>query len=179
MSLLIWFESIFSIKMNTEGRHIHYCWFGVPKHWGELLVRALDDDLTSEAKVSIEPGSPEATTVALHVQLLESNFVFLLWVWSKLKDRWISMASNNLEISNTLINLLTHGKSHNRTFISCEEVRFSWSQIPFFPIKINNWEQTYTSLISLKPLLVSSSHMYLTAWKWLTPEVRPLRILSE
>jgi len=178
MSLFVRFESIISVKMDTEWRHIHYSRFRVPEHWGELFVRALDDDFSSEAEISIEPGSPEAATIALHVQLLESNFVFLLWVWSKLKHWRIGMTSNNLEIFNSLINLLAHGKSNNRTLISSEEVRFSWSQIPFFPKKLNNWK-TYTSLISLKPLLVSSSHMYLTAWKWLTPEVRPWRILSE
>jgi hypothetical protein len=60
--------------MDAERRYRTNSSLGVPKHRGEFAI-LLDDDFSSEAKVSIEPGSPKATSVELNVHLLVATFI--------------------------------------------------------------------------------------------------------
>ena len=113
MSLIIWFEFWLSIKMDAEGRHVHDSALGIPKRACKFIFFILVNNFASKSEISIEPSSPETTSVALNVHLLESTFVLNLRERSKLQYWRIGMATDDLVKVDTCLYFLTKGECHN------------------------------------------------------------------
>ena len=180
MRFFIWFEFIRSIQMDTKRWHIDYSRFWVPETTLQLFgFFVLNNDLSSKSKISIEPCSPKTSTITLDIHLLESKLIINAWMWCQFQNWWISVTSNNLEQINSLIDFLSKWEGTYGRMVSCEVICLTRCKLPFITLLINTLKITYISLISLKPLFLSSSLIYWKAWKWETPAVKPLRILSE
>ena len=134
MSLLVWVEVWLSVQVDAERWHVHDGGLGVPEVTVDLVVLfTLNDDLPRESKVSVEPSSPEAATVELDVHLLVAKGILFLGMRSKFDNWGVSVASNNLEKVNTLVDLLAECKRNDGRLVPREIVRLSWRETPFIP----------------------------------------------
>lgn len=76
-----------TIKMDANIWDATDSFLRVPKVGSNFLCFfILNDNFTSKAEITIEPSSPDATTILLNVHLLETKFILNLVVWSKLNN---------------------------------------------------------------------------------------------
>jgi len=87
------------LEVNTEGRNAAYGLLEVHELLLEGSVRLLDDNPTGDRQVAIEPRVPQASPVALDIQLGDVTGAGLLRAGLNAEVGGIGMSSNDLEAS--------------------------------------------------------------------------------
>ena len=129
MGLLVRLELLFPVQVNGQGRHFHE-WLARGPILGTQCFAILNDDFPSQGKISIEPGSPQATTISHHIQLMESEGL-LLAAGGDFGDWRVGVTSNDLEGGDWLFNdLSSTQEGTNGGPIASEVVSFASLKIP-------------------------------------------------
>jgi hypothetical protein len=82
--------------MDAKRWNIANSSLGVIEHACKFTI-LFNNDFSSETKITVEPSSPETTSIGLDVELLETTFGASFSSWCKLEDRRVSMTSDTLE----------------------------------------------------------------------------------
>ena len=100
MRLLVRLEFIRAVQVDSERGHLKNGSLCVPVLRNEL-VTLFADDLAGEGEITIEPCSPQTTTVSHHIDLVEPMLLDLA-LGGNLQDGTVGMATNNLEMMDRL-----------------------------------------------------------------------------
>ena len=124
------------IQMNTKIGNINNSLLGVPQIRGNLFAFfILHDDFPGEAKIAVEPSSPETATIFLDVHLLETASVFDFVMRSQLQNWRVSVAADDFENAwATCLALVSEDECDDGRCISSVVVCFSRLQIPFITL---------------------------------------------
>ena len=116
--------------MDGQVRNLEEGVLGVPQLTLENSAIA-DQNAASKGQISIEPGMPEATSVGLNRNLLESKFVVHFCDWGQFEDWRVGMAANDLEHFDSLGgNFASKSEGHDGGVVPSEKVALSSFQSP-------------------------------------------------